>query len=212
MHLKKEGKQKMSLSRKLLESMGLDADKVSTIIENHAETVDGLKAEIAKYKADADKLPDVERKLSEAESKLSAAQDNEDWKAKYEKEHSDFESYKTTQDNKATRQAQEKAFVNALKEAGITSEYQLNLITKGAGEIISGITFDKDGNVKGIDALKQQITENYSGSVSTSVTQGVQTTTPPANNGGKMTKEEIFKIKDSAERQKAIAENLDLFN
>lgn len=202
----------MSLTRKLLESMGLDADKVSTIIENHIETVDGLKAEIAKYKADAEKLPDVERKLSEAEGKLSAVQDNEDWKAKYEHEHDEFENYKTAQDNKATRQAQEKAFVNALKEVGITSEYQLNLITKGAGDIIGGITFDKDGNVKGIDALKQKISENYSGSVSTSVTEGVQTDTPPANNGGKMTKEEIFKIKDSAERQKAIADNLDLFN
>lgn len=53
----------MSLSRKLLESLGLEADKVSTIIEAHAETVEALKAQIATYKTDAEQKAATEAEL-----------------------------------------------------------------------------------------------------------------------------------------------------
>jgi hypothetical protein len=53
----------MALTRKFLSALGIDADKVDEIINAHTETVDALKNERDKYKADAEKLPEVQKEL-----------------------------------------------------------------------------------------------------------------------------------------------------
>lgn len=55
----------MSITRKFLKGMGLTEEQVDTIIEAHTETVDGLKSNVDKYKAEAEKLPDVQKELDE---------------------------------------------------------------------------------------------------------------------------------------------------
>ena len=80
----------MALTRKLLKGMGLTDEQVDTIIEAHTDTVDGLKADVTRYKADAEKLPGVQKQLDD----LKAAGDG-GYKEKYEKEHSAFEAFKT---------------------------------------------------------------------------------------------------------------------
>lgn len=173
--------------------MKLEQDQISTIIENHIETVDSLKAERDKYKADAEKLEAVQSELDKAKAKVVELTDNEEWKTKYEALNGEFESYKTEQSNKATRQAQEKAFVEALKEAGV-SDKMLGMIldTKKADAIIGAIAFDKDGNVKGLDGLSKQITTDYADYISTSNTTGATTITPPKNDGVILTKAQIY--------------------
>ena len=52
----KERKIEMALTRKLLKGMGLTDEQVDTIIEAHTDTVDGLKADVNRYKADAGQL------------------------------------------------------------------------------------------------------------------------------------------------------------
>ena len=56
----------MSLTRKFLKAMGIEDEKVDQIIEAHSETVDALKEERDGYKADAEKLPEVQRRLEAA--------------------------------------------------------------------------------------------------------------------------------------------------
>ena len=41
----------MALTRKLLKGMGLTEEQMDTIIEAHTDTVDGLKSDLARYKA-----------------------------------------------------------------------------------------------------------------------------------------------------------------
>lgn len=55
----------MSITRKFLKGMGLTDEQVETIIEAHTETVDGLKADIEKYREDALRLPDVQKELND---------------------------------------------------------------------------------------------------------------------------------------------------
>lgn len=55
----------MSITRKLLKGMGLTDEQVDTIIEAHTETVDGLKADVSRYKADAGKLAGVQKELDD---------------------------------------------------------------------------------------------------------------------------------------------------
>ena len=75
----------------------------------------------------------------------------------------------------------------------------------------SDIELDEDGKIKDADKIVNSIKEDWSEFIVTETTKGADTETPPNNTGGKMTKEEIMKIKDSNERQKAISENHELF-
>ena len=97
----------MALKRSFLKSMGLTDEQISAIIEAHTETVDGLKADIEKYKGDAEKLPGVQKELDA----LKAAGDG-GYKEKYEKEKKAFEDFKTAQTAKETRQAKETPIVS----------------------------------------------------------------------------------------------------
>lgn len=94
----------MSLSRKLLESMGLESDKVTTIIEAHAETVEGLKNQIETYKADAQKYADAQKALDSANKELESLKaTGGDWQTKYDALSKEYESYKSEQSAKKHR-------------------------------------------------------------------------------------------------------------
>ena len=78
----------MALSRKFLSALGIEADKIDEIISAHTETVDALKEERDKYKADADKLPGVQKELDDLKK---TANDADGYKKKYDDEHEAFE-------------------------------------------------------------------------------------------------------------------------
>lgn len=195
----------MALTRKLLKGMGLTDEQVDTIIEAHTDTVDGLKADVSRYKADAEKLPDIQKQLDD----LKAAGDG-GYKAKYEKEHSAFESYKADITAKESKAAKEKA-VRAYFEGKNIKGANLELAMRGCGEEMAALELDghKIKDTKALDAL---IEGTYKGLISTAQTQGANPANPPANTGtGTMTRDQIMQIKDRGERRAAIAANLKLF-
>ncbi len=53
----------MALTRKGLKAMGLTDEQVDGVIEAHTETVEALKNQRESYKADADKLAEVQAEL-----------------------------------------------------------------------------------------------------------------------------------------------------
>ena len=178
----------MALTRKLLKGMGLTDEQVDTIIEAHTDTVDGLKTDVSRYKADAEKLPGVQKQLDD----LKAAGDG-GYKEKYEKEHSDFEAYKSGVTAKESKAAKEKA-VRAYFESKNITGANLDLAMRGCGEEMAAL--ELDGTYKGLVA-KASVRVDMGGRL---------------NDGGKpMTKDEIMKITDRAERRAAIAANMDLF-
>lgn len=194
----------MALTRKSLKAMGLTDEQVDSIIEMHTETVDGLKADVSKYKADAEKLPSVQRELDD----LKAAGDG-GYKEKYEKEHKAFEDFKTEQTAKETRTAKEKAFREVLKDAGLND--------KGIDKAIKYAEWDKleleaDGKLKDANDHIKAVKEEWAEYVIKTQTGGAQTHNPPANNTGTvMTKKDIMSIKDYTERQNAIEQHPELF-
>lgn len=195
----------MALTRKLLKGMGLTDEQVDTIIEAHTDTVDGLKADISRYKADAEKLPDVQKQLDD----LKAAGDD-GYKEKYEKEHSAFETYKADITAKEAKAAKEKA-VRAYFEGKNITGANLELAMRGCGEEMAAIELDGD-KIKDTKSLDALVAGTYKGLVSTSRTKGTDTSNPPGNTGaGTMTKEKIMGIKDRAERRAQIAAHMDLF-
>ncbi len=63
---------KLALTRRALKAMGIEDEKIDEIITMHTDTVDGLKADVAKYKADAEALPEVQKQLEKAQADLEA--------------------------------------------------------------------------------------------------------------------------------------------
>ena len=158
--------------------MGLTDEQVDTIIEAHTDTVDGLKADVSKYKADAEKLPGVQKELDD----LKAAGDG-GYKEKYEKEHKDFEDYKADITAKESKAAKEKA-VRAYFESKNITGANLDLAMRGCGEEMAALEMDgeKIKDTKSLDAL---VDGTYKGLVSTTQITGVNPANPPANPPGK---------------------------
>lgn len=202
----------MSITRKFLKGMGLTEEQVDTIIEEHTSTTDALKDEVKKYKADAEKLADVQKELNKAKDDLAAA-DADGWKGKYDAVKKEFDGYKTEQTKKETRAVKESAYRELLKSAGV-SEKRIDTIIKVSGERIDAIKL-VDGKLSDDDAktMTESVKTEWGDFIVKSNTSGASTKTPPANEGGKSTKTkaEILAIKDAGERQKAIAENPEAF-
>ena len=198
----------MALTRRLLKGMGLTDEQMDTIIEAHTDTVDGLKADLAKYKTDAEQLPKVQRELDT----LKAAGDG-GYQEKYEKVKKDFDDYKTEVSAKETKAAKEKAVRAYYEGKGITGK-SLDIAIRGSGAEIDALELDGD-KIKDTSALDDLVKGTFSGLVSTMETRGASTSNPPANNnGGAMTKADIYKkdehgryVLSAAERQKALMEN-----
>lgn len=198
----------MALTRRLLKGMGLTDEQMDTIIEAHTDTVDGLKADVAKYKADAEQLPKVQRELDT----LKAAGDG-GYQEKYEKVKKDFDDYKAEISTKEAKTAKESAVRAYYESKGITGK-ALDIAMRGSAQEIDAIEMDGD-KIKDPSALDNLVSGVFSGLVSHVEVQGANTSNPPTNSGGVgMTKAEIYKKDDhghyvlsAAERQKALMEN-----
>ena len=210
----------MSLSRKYLQGMGLTEEQVNAIIEANEETINGLKDEIEKYKSASEKsskeLGKVQKELDGIKEEAEKNDGKSPYKVKYEALKEDMEKlkqqyddYKADVDAKETKLKKSDAYRKLLKETGV-SEKRLDAVLRVTD--VDKLEFDDDGKLKNIDDLVKEIKEEWSDFISTESRQGANTANPPANNGGgKKTKEEIMAIKDTAERQKAMFENKELF-
>lgn len=196
----------MSLTRKMLKAMGIEEEKIDQIIEAHTETVDGFKDKVNEYKEKAEKYDGVKKELDDLKD------GGDDWQKKYEKEHSDFEAYKNDVTAKETKRTKEHAVREFLKSAGV-SEKRLDAVLKVTN--LDDFELDKDGKIKDAEKHTETVKAEWADFIETTSTQGANTATPPANNGGtKMTKADIYKKDDKGryvlsteERQKALVEN-----
>lgn len=200
----------MALTRRFLKALGIEDEKVDQIIEAHSETVDALKEERDGYKADAEKLPEVQRQLEAAKKKAPKEGEETVSKADYDKLKAEFDEYKNDIQAKESHAAKEKAFREILKEAGV-SEKRIDAIVRVSD--IDSVELADDGKAKEAAKLTEKVKSEWSDFIETVKTSGVKTPMPPANNGigtGK-TKEEIMAIKDGAIRRAEMAKNPHLF-
>ena len=199
----------MALTRKFLAALGIEDAKVDEIIQAHTDTVNGLKDEIEKYKADAEKLPSGEKELKELKDANAANEGKNPYKVKYEALKEEYADYKKGIDEKESKAKKEAAYKALLKEAGV-SDKRIESVLKVSN--IDDLDLDDEGKAKNSADLVKSIKEEWADFIVTEGKGGAPTATPPAGNGKTFkSKEEIYAIKDAAERQKAISENHELF-
>lgn len=202
----------MALTRKFLKAIGIEDEKIDQIIEAHTETVSGLKDSLDNAETAARDLPNVQKDLDDAKAELEAVK-KDGWKDKHDALKKEFEAYKADVTAKDTKAAKEAAVRSYFESKGITGK-SLDIAMRGSTAEIEALELE-DGKIKDDTALDTLVKGDFSGLVSTTVTKGANTPTPPSMSTGKKSMEEIYKKDDNGryvlsatERQRAIAENM----
>ena len=142
----------MSLTRSYLKSLGLDDDKINSVIEAHSETVTALNQKYSELEAryngvkeSADRLPEVQKELD--------ALKKEDYRSRFEAEKSAHDALKDSVAKKEARAAREKAVRAYYIGKSIRGD---NLTIAMRGTPLEEITLSEDGTIadtKALDAL-----------------------------------------------------------
>jgi chromosome segregation ATPase len=147
----------MALTRAFLKSLGLDEDKVTSIIEAHTETISGLKSEkaaleqqLADAQKDGETLKTVQKELDDLKK--------DDYKGKYESEKQAHEDLKATVQKDKDR---------AAKETAVRAYYEAKNI-KGANQAIAmrgtnldALELDDKGAIKDTSALDALVAGDF---------------------------------------------------
>ena len=181
----------------ILECHGLSLEAIKEERDTAIKERDEARKERDAYKAEADKLPGVQKELDA----LKAA----DWRGKYETLKADTEA----------------AAANAAKKAALDELLNATFTASGVEKIqkygdFSAVELTKDGKVKGADKLLEGLKAEWGDFVKTTTTTGADIANPPVTaapsaSGDGMTSDDIYKIEDATERQKAINEHPALF-
>ena len=192
----------MALTRNYLKSMGLTEEQVNAIIENHTDSIDGLKAELATARAAAETVEALTKERDELNDKLSKAGDAA-------KVQAEFDAYRQQVQTEKANAAKSEAVRKALKASGVQREEFLDLLM---GKVeLDKVEMDGDA-VKDEASFVAPFKASYAGCFASESEQGTKLQNPPSGGGTRMTKEQIAKIENRDERRAAIAANLDLYN
>lgn len=197
----------MAVTRSFLKGMGLTDEQVGAIIEEHTNTVNGLKEARDTYKADAEKLAAVQKQLDDLK-----ANSGDDWKEKYNTLKKTFDDFKTESANQAKAEKVKAAYAQLLKDANVDSK-RIDAILRITD--MSGMTLDESGKLVDADKLSASIKSEWGAFIQTTGVKGSSVETPPENHSGTtMTRADVY-AKDehgkyklsTAERQKMLTEH-----
>ena len=197
---------------------------VTRLVKLHIGVVDPLKSENEALESRVSAAEKLKSQLENANRELAELKDA-DYKTKYEAEKTnsenirkEYEKYKTETEKKAVRSQKIDAFKEIMKDVGI-AENHYDLVIKYTD--IDGLELDEKGKITTAKDIRKQLNDEWADTKTETKVVGANPANPPVSgNGGtsKMTKEEIFKrddkgefVHDSATRQRAIAENREVF-
>ncbi len=164
----------MALTRRALKAMGIDDEKIDVIIAMHTETVDGLKADIERYKTDAEKLPEIQKELDA----LKAAGDN-GLQDKFDALKREYDAYKNEITQEKAKTAKEAAVKSYYESKGITGK-ALEIAMRGSGAEIAALEMDGD-KIKDTKALDELVSGVYADLVQKTEVRGQTGGNPPEN-------------------------------
>lgn len=161
----------MALTRNMLKAMGIEEDKIEQIIESHVETTEALKAQRDAAMEEAQKVPALERQVEE----LKAAP-ADDWQAKYDEEHGQFEAYRAEVAKQRDAAQKRELYRELLRKAGVEDK-RIGAILKVTD--LDGITV-KDGAIEDAEGVSAKIAEEWGDFIPQVSTKGADVDEPPA--------------------------------
>ena len=193
----------MALTQAMLKAMGIEDEKRDQIMEAHQGVLESIKKERDELREQAAKVPSLEKKIEEME----AAKPTEDWEAKYEAVKADYEDFKAKVEQQRADDEKARLYRSMLREQGV-DEKRIESIMKVTDLTAVGV---KDGAITDPETVAEAIKSEWGDFITQTSSQGAVVDNPPTNTGAKRSREDIMAIKNTDERQRAIAENMDLF-
>ena len=139
-----------------------------TVVDPLKDDLDSAKRDVTKYKAEAEKVPGMQKELDELKK--------DDWKAKYDNEKKAHDDYKAQVARDAEVVKVKAAYKKLLVEEKI-SEKALDSVLNATD--YSKMKLKEDGTLDGIDGLKKDISEKWGGFKSTIRHRGENVDNPP---------------------------------
>lgn len=205
----------MSFKRSDLAALGIEPEKIQTLIDWHSDTVKALQAKIAEHEDNADKLSKVQEELDKVKNDLATANatieaaNKDDYKTKYESAVADLEKVKSDYAAKESAAKKELIIKNAAKERKYDDD-AISILLDSKADYSSRIELDKDGKATNLDDIFKAIAADKPMLVPHIEDKPPTIANPPANTGGQkaITWDDIDKIADTKERQKVMYENM----
>lgn len=190
------------MKREFLRGLGVADEHIKSILDEHydslrqykekADSADSLQEQLSAANAEIGKLTDEKKQY---EDTIGDVEKQKQLLSEFEKRESDYQSeIKQLQLNSAIKLA-------VAKEANDANDI-LTLLDKDQLEL------SEDGTVKGLDDAINTLKESKPYLFTQVRPTGV---TPPEGSNPILSKNDILSIKDDAERQNAIRENMHLF-
>ena len=173
-------------------------EKANVILGEHQLVLAEIKDERDKLKEQVEKLPDLQKQVEKLTKEAE----------EFTKEKKSFEDYKSKIEQNEKLSKVKSAYDQLLKDENYSEKWRERIIESTN---FSDMKLGEDGKLADEKALRDAVNGKWGDVKTTVTTQGAKVDNPPHNGNGKMSKEDILKIKDTSERQKAIAENLELF-
>lgn len=146
------------------------------LIALHLGAVDPLKDELAAAKADAEKLPAVQKELDDIKA-------GKDWKAEYDTLKKSFDDYKAEVAGKESLAAKQAAYRKLLTAENIPEKFHDRIIRMTDFDAV-----EMDGDaIKDADKQRAGIKAEWGEYVATTETKGAEVDTPPDNDPDKFT-------------------------
>lgn len=199
----------MSFTRSFLKASGLTDEQITAVMEEHSAVVEALKQQRDGYKADAEKLPAVQKQLDDLKG-------GEDYKGKLAELQKEYDGYKASVKAEAELTKKKDAYSRLLAEEKV-SDKRINAVLRLTD--FDAIRLNADGTLENADQLRQTIRSDWADYIVTTRVDTEQVATPPAVQGaGKLTRDDIFKRDEhgryaytTEQRQKMIQENPQAF-
>ena len=160
--------------REILSIAGVDSEHMSAavdaIIDGNVASVEALREEVAKWKAEAERLAGVQKELDD----LRASTDSE-WKQKYNTEHEAFEAFKRQTAEQAAHAEKVELYRELLRSEGV-AERRIESILRITD--FSGITV-KNGQLDKADDLRAGIRTEWADFIMSTSTKPTSVDTPP---------------------------------
>ena len=165
--------------KEILSAAGVAAENataaVERIMDGHLASVNALREERDGYKADADKLKEVQKELDDLKAKGDG-----DWQNKYETEKTAFANYKKQIEADKIKDQKVKLYKAVLKDCGV-AEKRIETILKVTD--IDKLKV-KDDALDGLDDIKKGIKKEWADFITSDKEKGAHVDNPPENNGG----------------------------
>lgn len=160
----------MALTRKYLKAMGIEDDKIDQIIEAHTEVTTAIKADADRYKADAEKLSEVQAELDS----LKAMKDD-GLQAKVDQLTAEL-----TEEKAGRKKDRQEATIR--QELTAMGAQDVDYLLYKLGD--TSELFDEDGQLKDKDAFAEKARADYPNQFKAEPTKSKGTPPPPAGDRG----------------------------